>query len=145
SFALRGMLPVWTFTLADALLERRVWMASGANTTYITYRLLGGSAPLELEITPLVTYRDFHSLSQVGGGQPRVDAVPQGATIRPFDGARPFRLLAEGARFEPGGAWWWNFFHREEAARGLDARSDLYAPGAFRATLATESAPESAT
>src|SRR5260221_7896317 len=54
SFALRGMLPVWTFALADALLERRVWMASGTNTTYITYRLLGGSAPLELEITPLI-------------------------------------------------------------------------------------------
>jgi len=141
SFALHGMLPVWTFALADALLERRVWMASGANTTYITYRLLGGVAPLELEITPLVTYRDFHSLSLGGDWQPWVNVEPHGALIRAFDGAQPVRLLAEGARFERGGAWWWNFFHREEATRGLDTRSDLYAPGAFRATLAPESTP----
>src|SRR5881392_2554503 len=32
SFALQGVLPVWVFALADALLERRVWMADSANT-----------------------------------------------------------------------------------------------------------------
>ena len=41
SFALEGMLPVWVFALGDALLERRVWMEDGANTTYLTYRLPG--------------------------------------------------------------------------------------------------------
>ena len=32
AFALEGMLPVWTFALGDALLERRIWMAPGART-----------------------------------------------------------------------------------------------------------------
>ena len=41
------MLPVWTFALGDALLERRIWMAHGANTTYVAYRLLRGSRPLD--------------------------------------------------------------------------------------------------
>ncbi len=142
SFALSGMLPVWTFALADALLERRVWMADGANTTYITYRLLGGDAQLELEITPLVTYRDFHSLSAARGWHPQMQLAPAGeagvtgVVVQSSEGAQPYRLLAEGARFESGGGWWWNFYHREEAARGLDAHSNLYAPGAFRATLA---------
>jgi predicted glycogen debranching enzyme len=36
SFALEGMLPVWTFAVGGALLERRVWMVYGANTTYVT-------------------------------------------------------------------------------------------------------------
>src|SRR5713226_5608432 len=31
SFRLEGTLPVWTFALADALLERRLWMAYSAN------------------------------------------------------------------------------------------------------------------
>src|SRR6516162_2165619 len=30
SFELRGALPVWTFALADVLLERRVWMEYGS-------------------------------------------------------------------------------------------------------------------
>ncbi|MGH2348564.1 MAG: glycogen debranching enzyme N-terminal domain-containing protein, partial [bacterium] len=62
SFALEGTLPVWTFALADALIERRIWMRHGANTTYVMYRVVGGSRPVDLEIIPLVTYRDFHAL-----------------------------------------------------------------------------------
>jgi len=32
-FALEGMLPVWTFALDDALLEKRIWMAHCATPT----------------------------------------------------------------------------------------------------------------
>ncbi|MDQ6675173.1 MAG: amylo-alpha-1,6-glucosidase, partial [Chloroflexota bacterium] len=32
-------------------------------------------------------------------------------------------------------AWYWNFLHRQEAARGLDDRSDLYMPGGFSKRL----------
>ena len=74
SFALEGALPVWTFALGGALLEKRVWMAYGENTTYITYRLLRGTRPVELEITPLVTYRDFHALTV----RPRLAPADQG-------------------------------------------------------------------
>ena len=40
SFHLDGTLPVWTFALDDALLERRVWMAYGSNTTYVSYHVV---------------------------------------------------------------------------------------------------------
>src|SRR6188474_2771408 len=33
SFRLEGTLPVWTFAFADALIERRIWMNYGVNTT----------------------------------------------------------------------------------------------------------------
>ncbi len=134
-FALEGMLPVWTYALDDALLEKRVWMAYGANTTYIRYRLVRGSHPMTVEVTPLVTYRDFHALRSGQGWQPRVVPEGSGITIRAFDGAVPFRLLVDGGRFTAGGAWWWNFLHREETARGLDDREDLYAPGTFLLSL----------
>ena len=134
-FALEGMLPVWIYALDDALLEKRLWMADGANTTYVMYRLLRGRHPLTVEVTPLVTYRDFHALRSGHGWQPL--AVPDGAgvTIRASDAAVPFRLLADGGAFAPGGAWWWNFLHREETARGLDDREDCYAPGSFLLSL----------
>lgn len=129
-FALEGMLPVWTYALADSLLEKRVWMAHGANTTYVRYRLLRGDRPVTMEVTPLVTYRDFHSLRLEQAGSPRVTSEGAGIAIRVWDAAVPIRLLA-GGRFAPAGAWWRNFLHREETARGMDDRSDLYAPGRF--------------
>jgi len=130
-FALEGMLPVWTYAFEDVLLEKRVWMPWGANTTYVRYRLVRGSHPVILEITPLVTYRDFHALRAGQGWQPQTVLDASGISIRACDGAVPFRVIADGGRWTPGGAWWWNFLHREETARGLDDRSDFYAPGSF--------------
>ncbi|MCD6059539.1 MAG: putative glycogen debranching enzyme, partial [Thermomicrobiales bacterium] len=40
TFRLEGSLPVWTFAVADALVERRIWMPDGVNATFVTYHLL---------------------------------------------------------------------------------------------------------
>jgi predicted glycogen debranching enzyme len=135
SFRLEGTLPVWTFAIADALVERRLWMAYGANTTYVTYRLARGSRPLDLEVTPLVTYRSFHGLASGRGWTIGVDPQDRGATIHAYDGARPFWLHSDRADFRPGGGWWWNFRHRAESERGLGDHGDLFAPGTFVARL----------
>lgn len=136
SFHLEGALPVWTYALGDALLERRVWMAQGSNTTYLAWRLARGSLPLQLEVTPLLTYRGFHELRRGQGWQPGCAPVAHGLRVEAGAGARPYWLLAPGAEYAPDGVWWWRFQHRAEAARGLDAVDDLYAPGTFRLTLA---------
>jgi predicted glycogen debranching enzyme len=133
AFQLEGMLPIWEFELADAILEKRLWMPYGANTTCVRYRLIRGAEPVDLEVTPLVTYRDFHTLRAGQGWTPEADSVPGGVRIRA--GAVPYRLVLDGGAFMRTGDWYWNFLHREEASRGLDSRSDFYAPGVFRGRL----------
>ena len=49
--------------------------------------------------------------------------------------ARPYRLILSGGEFTPSPEWYWNFWHREEARRGLDAAEDLFFPGAFTTQL----------
>src|SRR4051794_16348779 len=51
-FRLEGTIPVWTYAFSDVLLERRLWMANGKNTSYVQFRLLQASEPVELKITP---------------------------------------------------------------------------------------------
>jgi predicted glycogen debranching enzyme len=135
SFRLEGTLPVWTFAVADALIERRLWMTYGENTTYVTYRLMRGSLPLDLEVTPLVTYRGFHGLASGQGWNMCVNLRDRGAVIRAYDGARPFGLRSDKAEFVAGGAWWWDFRHRAESERGLGDHGDLFAPGVFAARI----------
>jgi predicted glycogen debranching enzyme len=135
SFALEGVLPVWVYALADALLERRVYLAAGTPTTYVRYRLLRGTGSVELALTPLVTYHSFHALSSGRGWTPYVEAHPQGAEVHAFDGAVPYYLLSEGATFAPGGEWFWDFHYRAETSRGLNDSGDLYAAGTFTGTL----------
>ena len=65
AFALEGCVPRWRFAVADALVEKRVWMVQGANTTYVSFRLVRGAGPLELMLTAFVQHRSRH-----GGGCP---------------------------------------------------------------------------
>ncbi len=136
SFTLDGTLPIWIYAIGDALLEKRVWMSHGANTTWITWRLARATTTLDLEIRPLVNYRDFHSLQRGHGWHPDV-SVSSGpsAEVRAFNGATSFRMATSGGVFEVEGDWYWDLFYREEAARGLDNVGDSFAVGRFVATL----------
>src|SRR6478609_79278 len=140
SFRLEGTLPVWTFAFADALIERRIWMDYGVNTTFASYRLLRGSGPVEIEITPLVTYRSFHALASGQGWSIGVEPLQDGAAIHAFEGAAPFWLRSDRATFRQEAGWWWDFKHRAESERGLVDHGDLFAPGAFVATLEPDDA-----
>ena len=154
SFALDGSLPTWTYAIDDALVERRTWMAHRSNTTYVRYRHVRGSLPLDLEVGCLVTDRDFHELRRAGAGDPGplVSPIEDGVLVRWTETGTPLRIVARDATFDPAGGWWWGFRHREEAARGLDDLADLYLAGRHRVRLApgaswtlvlsTEAAPE---
>lgn len=134
AFTLEDGLPAWTYALGDGLLEQRLWMADGRNTTYVSFTLAQASAPGELELLPLCTYRDYHAQTR-GGWQLAVEADARGCRVTAFAGARPYRLLADRGEFEMNADWHWNFHHRVEAQRGLDAQEDLFRPGLFHARL----------
>jgi predicted glycogen debranching enzyme len=119
SVRLEGMRPVFTYARGDVRIEKRIWMADGANTTYVRYESVGADRSIELELTPLTAFRDHHALGH------QADGVPAG----------PLEVLAPGGSFAPDGRWFRGFRHREETARGLDDRSDLWAPGEARFTV----------
>ncbi len=134
-FRLEGTAPVWTFACADALLERRIWMEHGANTTYVRYHLLRSAGPMALALKALVNYRDYHASTRGPGWQMHVDPMPAGLEVLAFDGAHPFALLAEGAEVQPAHEWYERFALPRESERGLDCQEDHLHAGTFRATL----------
>ena len=134
SFGIEDGIPVWRYALADALLEQRLFMAPGANVTYLVLELERASAAAQVELKPLVAYRPMHAHER--GGRP-FSSVGRaaGCTVRAFDGARPFHLELDGGHFTARDEWYWKFYHREEAARGLDSLEDLFVPGEFSAQI----------
>jgi predicted glycogen debranching enzyme len=134
-FRLEGTTPVWTFACADALVEKRVWMEPGANTTYVRYRLLRAGGPVTLELKALVNYRDYHGSTHAGGWQMTVEPVAGGLRVIAFGGAQPVFLLAEGADVTPAHTWYRGFHLAREQERGLDCREDHLQAGTFRASL----------
>ncbi|HMD28599.1 MAG TPA: glycogen debranching enzyme N-terminal domain-containing protein, partial [Steroidobacteraceae bacterium] len=134
SFAMILGIPTWRYAIADALLEQQIFMAQGANTSYLRLELIRGGAPMRVALKPFITYRDYHS--QAHGAQPlRVESDAGHCCIQAHAGARPYRLIMSRGQFAQAPSWYWNFWHREEAARGLDATEDLLTPGVFSTEL----------
>ena len=127
-------LPVWTYACGDARLEQRLWMADGRNTTYVRFQLLQASSAMDLELRPLCTYRDYHAHGR-GGWSLEVADEPRGCHVTAFAGARTYRVLIDRGDFQREPDWYWNFYHRAEAERGLDTTEDLFRPGTFRVRL----------
>ena len=139
SFRLEGQIPVWTWLIRDALLEQRLWMAHGENTTYVAYTLLRGSGTLDLTLTPLCTYRDYHSQHRGYRDAALNESGPEfgpGFDVIAYPGAQPYRVLLEGASHTLATEWHWSHKHRAESARGLDDAEDLFRPAIIHMPLA---------
>ena len=135
SFHLEGTKPVWSFVFADALIEKRVWMQQGENTTFVEYTLVRSSGPVQLEGKTLVAYRDFHSTTHANGWQMQIAPVEKGLRVVAFEGATPFFLRSPSAAFEPRHEWYRDFLLPVERQRGLDDHEDRLLAGVFRASL----------
>jgi len=134
SFRLEGTVPTFTYALAEARLEKRIWMLQGHNTTCVAYTLRQGSRPLTLTALPLCTARNHHKLTRGTGWEARLAVVAHGLSVH-FAGAPPYYILSREFSATLEGAWYWRFHHRAEAYRGLDDQEDLYAMGRFTVTL----------
>ena len=135
SFRLEGATPVWTYAVADAVLEKRVWMVQGENTTFVHYTLVRANGRLEIDFKALVNYRDFHSLTHAGDWHMNITPVEHGVMVLPFDGATPFYLRSAQASCEPQHVWYRDCYLPLETERGLDDREDHLFAALFHANL----------
>lgn len=133
-FRMDGQTAVWSWLVRDALIEQRVWMAHLKNTTYVSFALIRGTGAVELSLGPMCAHRDYHSQHR---GYVDVTSVPVGAgfEVTTWPGARPLRVLLEGAEYELATEWHWSHKHRAESARGLDDVEDLFRPALIRMRL----------
>ena len=119
-FHLEGAIPVWTFALADALLEKRVWMEQGRNTTYVLYTLVRGFSPVALHVDALVHRRDHHHLAPHMHPELQVALGPGGIHVSSPSGP-DVRILCDRARAAAMNEWAPEFFLSVENRRGYEA------------------------
>jgi predicted glycogen debranching enzyme len=135
-FRLEGTIPVWSYQAGNAVLEKRVWMRHGENTSMVQYTLLGPPSPAELELKALVNYRDFHSATHAGSPPNEwrmlVEPVENGLRVTAFDGATPFYLKSKDAIAGLQHVWYRDVFFALERERGLDDHEDQIFAAVFR-------------
>src|SRR5882757_9843724 len=134
-FRLEGTMPVWTYAIGDARLEKRIWMQRDANTTYVQYTMVQGSGSLEMELKALVNHRDFHATTHAGDWRMSVKPITKGVRVVAFENAMPFYLMSAEGTCEARHDWYRDYFFAEEKKRGLDDREDHLFAALFRAKL----------
>jgi predicted glycogen debranching enzyme len=119
----------------DLELEKTVFLVQGENTVVIQYRLVAdpGARGCELEVRPLVAFRDYHATSHANDAIDRNVALSDGrAVVHPYQGLPSLNFGHNAASVDPSGAWFYNFAYDRERERGLDFTEDLYSPLLFR-------------
>ncbi|HEY6887065.1 MAG TPA: glycogen debranching enzyme N-terminal domain-containing protein, partial [Solirubrobacter sp.] len=76
SFELEGSIPLWRYACAEAVIEKRIWMKAGANTTFVAYTVVSAAEPVRLSIRAIVDNRVFHNTGMVSWPQ----------SVEPVDG-----------------------------------------------------------
>ena len=127
--------PTFTFSVDGTEIEKTVFMVQGQNTTVIDYRISGMKQLIkaELEIRPLIAFRDYHSLShenrRINGS---IDEQAEQISLSPYPGLPSLYLANNADSIEATGDWYRTFEYDAERERGLDFQEDLFNPCVLR-------------
>jgi len=134
-FVLEGSIPRWRFACADAVLEKRVWMEHGANTTYIAYTLVSARSAIRLQLSAIADNRVYHNTGMTD--RPKsIQALANGVRVIPSDSsARPLTLLIQGGQVSVADDVYRGFYLAAEQARGLRNNDDHVHVASFEASL----------
>ncbi|MBD1822031.1 amylo-alpha-1,6-glucosidase [Cyanobacteria bacterium FACHB-DQ100] len=134
-FFLEGTVPVWRYACGDAILEKRIWMQQGENTTYVHYQLHRATQPLTLTFKAFINYRDYHGNTSGKGWRMETAAIAHGLQVSAHPEAVPFYLFCRGATLTPTHDWYYGFDLAIERTRGLSDLEDHLHIATFEATL----------
>jgi len=132
----RNLFPEFVFEVGGVKLKKTITAIHGENTTLIIYDVLEAGKKFELELLPLCSSRDYHSMSHAN------DSIYQGYLFQDgvfqtknYENSPELFIKIPHSNFESTGHWYNNFEYSVEHYRGLDFREDLFNHGKFILTL----------
>jgi predicted glycogen debranching enzyme len=127
--------PVFTFDVAGRVIEKRVAMAQGENTTVVEYRLLSGGS-CALEVRPLIAFRGYHETTHENPAlSPALERQEGSVSVQPYSSLPPLFFSFSPGELTMVGEWYRNFVYPRERERGLDYLEDLFCPFTLRFEL----------
>lgn len=131
--------PTFVFEVAGVRITKTIFMIQGQNSVVASYELSPGASAksVQIELRPLIAFRDYHSLTQENEALNTAIVVEQGiVSFTPY-ASLPTLYLAHNATYVgTEGAWYREFQYEVERERGLEFSEDLFQPGLLQFNLA---------
>jgi predicted glycogen debranching enzyme len=132
----RDLFPEFHFVSGGVKLKKTIAAIHGENTTVVLYEVVEGLTPFTMELLPLSSCRDFHSLSHANDSIGRPYLFDQGIfRTMNYPGCPEVFIAVPKAQFVEQQAWYYNLEYAVEQYRGLEFREDLYSHGKFLVEL----------
>ena len=126
--------PRFVFHIEDFVIEKRIFMVQGQNTTVVEYEIRppAGAPSYQLELRPLLAFRDVHALTHNNPDLNKAfKSEPGLLTLQLYQQLPKLYLTHNAATVTPEGHWYYNFEYPIERERGLESREDLFCPAAL--------------
>src|SRR6266705_3949213 len=127
--------PIFTFVAGGVRIEKSLFMVHGQNTAVIQYGVREqGTRSVQLELRPLIGFRDYHALTHENGALDRTVHIHNDRlnSVRPYSDNPGLYFAHDAEEVNPQGYWYKNFEYAVERERGLDSMEDLFNPMTFR-------------
>jgi len=125
----RSPIATWTYGTDDWMMTKELMMVNDSNTTIVVYKNTG-TTDIELELHPLFTYRDYHSLLRKNDRYDFYYApLENGLKIHPYPDCPAIYCTYSKGEFTEDRSWYKNFQYNRAAYRGLDSVEDSYRIG----------------
>jgi predicted glycogen debranching enzyme len=141
TFQLDSGLPIWTYETGGLTIEKRVYLPHRQNTTYINYRVSGGSGSVKLLLRPLVNMREHEAPVNAPIEPYTVMVRDRHYELKCSNDIPPLRmmLLGDEGAFAIDSTTVREVIYDLERSRGYTWRGDLWSPGYFSAELSAGS------
>lgn len=142
--------PIWTFSVDGIEIERKLFMVHGEDTTVVSWSVMRSTKDdkkhVELEVKPLLAFRDHHHLRHDQAAFDGSYDVQTGLVSISAAGDGPPLYFAHNAKaIEHQGYWYRDLEYLIEQERGFDFSEDVFQPFNFRFDLATDATVITAT
>jgi predicted glycogen debranching enzyme len=141
-FRLEDGLPVWIYRVREVVIEKRVLLPHLQNTVHVSYQVIAGKAPPQLELRPAFHFRHHESSVDAGLAAPyKLTAVDHRYEIAAARRKLPplrMRICGRGSTFTIAPAEIHQVVYRTEQQRGYAHEGQLWSPGFFRVDLSEQ-------
>lgn len=126
--------PVFRYHVGEVQITREILTLRGQRAVLCRYRIVGGEPGDELELRPLLAFREADALTYENLAlDTRVTRGADGISVQPYAGLpRMWIRQSGGASFEVDPLWYKNLEYTQDLLRGYDGHEDLWQPGVFR-------------
>lgn len=132
----KNLFPEFVYDTGGVRLKKTIAMRQGENTTLVIYEVLRSENEFVLELLPLISVRDYHSLMHVNDSINRNADFRNGVLkIRAYNDTPEIFIHVPHSTLMLQPEWYFHFHYEIEKDRGLDFSEDLFSHGKFLVNL----------